>query len=497
MRTAIVLLFLLLPGLASARQDMQSYTPDRQTDAPTFINAEVIRVNQTLNTVTFRGESGETTLTVDETVVAALGSLHPGGKVLLGYRDVTSGDGRTTRYVTAVRSASPASGEPARVVPARLTAGSTVRARVLSYDKRRRRVSVVDESGGLRALPLRSGVGGADALLPGANVALSLGAARGGTLNVTAITPLGSTPIFASGNAFPAVSGQFVTFNRATGFVTLDTTTAGRVTLPVASGLAGNLEGLRRGDNLSISFDVNTGLQTLRTAGAPTGPAGVVTTSLPGTVSPIATIIGIQPVSLTPAPTVTVATPVSVPAGTAGAVTTGTTATGTTTVGGSAVSGPVVVTGGAATSPFANTVPNIPAPTRVQGTVLPPAGASEPLSAEEVGTMRAQGERDLAAAAVALAAAASGIDTAWAGFKDQCLRGVTTTPTVTTGREWYLLADNRIPIPADDSCRALHTDLTARAQGFLSQLETVEDAARKADVLPVRVREVFDRHKLR
>jgi hypothetical protein len=96
---------------------------------------------------------------------------------------------------------------------------------------------------------------------------------------------------------------------------------------------------------------------------------------------------------------------------------------------------------------------------------------------------------------VALAAAAAAIDPAWAGFKSQCLSGVT-VPAVTAGREWYLLAEDRIPTPPDDACRALYTDLTGRARAFLSQLETVEDAARKADVLPVRVREVLDRHKL-
>jgi hypothetical protein len=42
----------------------------------------------------------------------------------------------------------------------------------------------------------------------------------------------------------------------------------------------------------------------------------------------------------------------------------------------------------------------------------------------------------------------------------------------------------------------MHADLRGRAMGFLSQLQTVEDAARKADVLPARVREVLDRHKL-
>jgi len=69
--------------------------------------------------------------------------------------------------------------------------------------------------------------------------------------------------------------------------------------------------------------------------------------------------------------------------------------------------------------------------------------------------------------------------------------------TVSAGREWYLLAQGRILTPNDDACRALFSDLTTRANGFVQQLDIVEDAARKADVLPVRVREVFDRHRLR
>jgi hypothetical protein len=54
-----------------------------------------------------------------------------------------------------------------------------------------------------------------------------------------------------------------------------------------------------------------------------------------------------------------------------------------------------------------------------------------------------------------------------------------------------------VPTPTDDACRSLHADLRGRAQAFIAQLDTVEDAARKADVLPVRVREVFERHHLR
>jgi hypothetical protein len=121
---------------------------------------------------------------------------------------------------------------------------------------------------------------------------------------------------------------------------------------------------------------------------------------------------------------------------------------------------------------------------------------SKPLSADEVGLMRAQGEADLDNAAVSLARAANSIDGVWAGFKSQCLRGFT-AERVTSGREWYLLAQGRILTPTDDACRDLYVDLTNRAQGFMQQLDTVEDAARKADVLPVRVREVFDRHRLR
>ena len=124
-----------------------------------------------------------------------------------------------------------------------------------------------------------------------------------------------------------------------------------------------------------------------------------------------------------------------------------------------------------------------------------PAVAKQP-SNDEVGAMRAQGEADLDTAAVALSGAAEVLDEAWTGFKTQCLRGFT-AERVSSGREWYLLAQGRILTPTHDACRALSIDLTSRAQGFIGQLDVVEDAARKADVRPVRVRQVFDRHRLR
>lgn len=437
MRTPrIAFLLVLLAATAVAQQPgSTSYTPDRKTDAPTFMNSEVVRIDRASNRITFRSESGETTLTVEGEALTAIGSLHAGDKVVVGYRIVKDADGRETRYVTSVVPASPTSGEPGgRRVPATLIAGSTVRARVLSLDRGRRRVTVIDESGGLRTLDVRRGVSGLDVLQPGANIAFNLGAAGTG-VNVTRITSLGNTAVFATGVAFPSVSGQFVAFNADTGIVTLDTPTAGRVTFPVGSAVAGGLSGLRPGDNLSLTFDVTTS----------TTPVGT-----------LATITGVQP-----------ARGQLVPAG--------------------------VVAG---TSPLLNPVPNVPVQAAAQAAVLPPAGAKEPLSADDVGAMRAQGEADLAASAVALSAAANAMDVAWAGFKSQCLPGFT-AERVTAGREWYLLAQGRILTPSDDACRALSTDLTNRAQGFIQQLDTVEDAARKADVLPVRVREVFDRHRLR
>src|SRR6185503_11552304 len=128
MRTSLVVsLFILLPALASAQQGLQSYPPEPKTDAPTFINAEVVRVNRD-NTATFRSESGEITLTADDSTTAAIGALHAGDKVLVEYREMKNADGRMTRYVTSVKEASPSSGEPgrSRMVSARLTSGSTV-----------------------------------------------------------------------------------------------------------------------------------------------------------------------------------------------------------------------------------------------------------------------------------------------------------------------------------------------------------------------------------
>ena len=90
------------------------------------MNAEVVRIDRASNKITFRSESRETTLTVEGEALTAIGTLHAGDKVVVGYRVVKDADGRETRYVTSVTPASPTSGEPGgRRVPATLVAGST------------------------------------------------------------------------------------------------------------------------------------------------------------------------------------------------------------------------------------------------------------------------------------------------------------------------------------------------------------------------------------
>ena len=526
--------------------------PIAKTDAPTFMNAEVVRVDRASNKVTFRSESRETTLTVEGEALTTIGTLHAGDKVVVGYRAVKDADGRETRFVTSVMPASPTSGEPRRVT---MAAGSPVRARVLSYDRSRRRVTVIDESGTLRTLGLARGVTGLDSLLPGANVAFNLGAAGTG-VNVAGITSLGTTPVFAN-NVFPAVNGQFVSFNQRTGLVTLDTPTAGRVDVPRRQQRHQRLRGaaargqpqpqLRRDHRCPAGAVGHRGradrpgrtrpsVRRCRSPPSPafsplTGAAPVQIAGVQGAVSPISpntasinaqglagqpgATTGVQQVAqqgITRAGDIGqpgivppgVNQPGGVPQPQQGGVPQGNPQGVPQQAGGrqGAVQGTGAgqLVGGAAavspSSPLLNPVPNVSSGAPVSGAVLPPAIAKQPLSADEVGMMRAQGEADLDNAAMALAASANAIDPLWAGFKSQCLRGFT-AETTAAGREWYLLAQGRILTPTDDSCRSLYADLTNRAQGFIAQLDTVEDAARKADVLPVRVREVFDRHRLR
>jgi hypothetical protein len=108
--------------------------------------------------------------------------------------------------------------------------------------------------------------------------------------------------------------------------------------------------------------------------------------------------------------------------------------------------------------------------------------------------LRAYGERDLDSAAMVLAMVANDIDAAWFRFKMGCLGGF--IPETSPGREWFLLLDGRVRTPTDDQCRAMYSQLQGTAAGFEQQLGITLDAARRADVLPGRIREILDRHRI-
>lgn len=323
--------FMLAAVPAFAQSTFQPLIPDHEAAGPTYVNAEVVRVNAAAGSVTLRSERGDVVVTADEIAVAGLAGLRTGDKVLAAYSTIVDDSGRQRRVVTYARPASPTSGEPGPSAAASATtSGSTEH--VLSTDRPNRSVPMLAPQS----------VGG------------------------------------------PGVSPE----------------------------------------SSSAKADTSSG----------TGAAGL--------------------------PFV----------------------------------GGVAVPSVGATSPYARSVPSISAPEPVITAVLPPATAKAPLGDEDVGALRPYGERDFDAAVVVLAVAANDIDAAWFRFKTACLGGF--VPDTTAGREWFLLLHDRVNTPDDDQCRATHAQLKGTATGWDAQMGIALDAARRADVLPGRVRETLERHRL-
>jgi hypothetical protein len=106
--------------LACAAQ-LQAQTPDASA-SPTYMNAEVVRVDASGRTLTFRGTSGQSVITAEGDAVASLSGLKAGDQVILTYRDAPAAkDRRLTgiRPVTETRSAPAA---PVAAAPAPATA---------------------------------------------------------------------------------------------------------------------------------------------------------------------------------------------------------------------------------------------------------------------------------------------------------------------------------------------------------------------------------------
>ncbi|HVR70659.1 MAG TPA: hypothetical protein VMT87_07410 [Vicinamibacteria bacterium] len=324
--------FILLAAVpAFAQSTYQPLIPDHEAGAPTYLNAEVVRVNAAAGSVTLRSERGDVVVTADEIAVAGLAGLRTGDKVLAAYSTIVDQSGRKRLVVTYARPASPDSGEPGPSAAAPTTTSSSTEL-VLSTDRPNRSVPML--------APQTVGGPGASPEVAGANAGTT-----------------GST---------------------------------GAAGLPLVGGVA--------------------------------------------------------------VPSV------------------------------------------GATSPYARSVPSVSAPERVITAVLPPATAKAPLGDEDVGALRPFGERDFDAAVMVLAVAASDIDAAWFRYKAACLGGF--VPETTAGREWFLLLQGRVNTPDDDQCRATHAQIMGTATGWDAQMGIALDAARRADVLPGRVRETLERHRL-
>jgi hypothetical protein len=117
----------VLSLLASAATPAESATAQpRDLQAPTYINAEVARVDADANTITLKSESGKTVLHVEGEARGSLAGLRQNDKVILAYRVVDDGAGGSRRIVTHIRPASPGSGEPG-LAPAKAVASAPVR----------------------------------------------------------------------------------------------------------------------------------------------------------------------------------------------------------------------------------------------------------------------------------------------------------------------------------------------------------------------------------
>jgi hypothetical protein len=179
-----VLAVLSLAGTAYAQQP-QVYTPSgSDVTVPTFMNANVVRVDPAGRTITVRADNKDTVLVVEGEGLAALSRLRPGDQVMLGYR-VDGG----RHVVTNVREVAPTPTSTA-TGPARSTTIESVR--VVAVNPSKRTLTVRDAAGTRHVLTTTTEVGRAlRGLRVGDDVVLSYRAGKGNARTVVRIEPVG------------------------------------------------------------------------------------------------------------------------------------------------------------------------------------------------------------------------------------------------------------------------------------------------------------------
>ncbi len=322
-------------------------------------------------------------------------------------------------------------------------------------------------------------------LRPGGQVMLGY-RVDGGRRIVTTVreaAPTVSGTAVASPRSTTIESVRIVALSPATGTLTVTDTSGARHVLSTTVEAARALRGLRVGDDVVLSYRAGKGgaRTVVRIEPVGVGTAGTVTQ------------VPVVPVSAVVVPA---SGPAVVPATTNVPVVVtqaGVPATGGIPVPPNAPGAPAVL----------QPVPNVGPPTSpTLNVALQPANAgaaSDAASAPQADAIRAQGARDLQAAAGVMALKANEADNLWFAFKDLCLGG--TTPSgaaTTTGREWFILLGGgaTLPPPKDDACRQRLTDLERCATVFQVQMGVALDAARRADVAPGTVREILQRNRL-
>ncbi|PYQ16664.1 MAG: hypothetical protein DMF80_03985 [Acidobacteria bacterium] len=210
-----VLAVLTLAGVASAQQPQVYTPPAADPSVPTFMNAEVVRVDPSGRTITFRSESRETVLAVEGEALSGLSRLHPGDQVMLGYR-LDTRDGRSTRIVTNVRAVTASAALP--VSAARSTTIESVR--VVALNPSRRTLTVDDGTGARHVLSVTGDAArGLRRFHAGDEVVLSYRPGKGRTRTVTRIEAVGVSaggPATQVGTVVPAVTTSTTTATTTT-----------------------------------------------------------------------------------------------------------------------------------------------------------------------------------------------------------------------------------------------------------------------------------------
>lgn len=132
-----------------------------------------------------------------------------------------------------------------------------------------------------------------------------------------------------------------------------------------------------------------------------------------------------------------------------------------------------------------NPIPSVPkAPPRIEVIVPPPAAAVGVV--DEPDAASAQAARDFDGAVSVLAFRADDLDRRWAAYTQLC-SGAPAAPGG-EGRGWARVLRGNEPSPSDDGCRGSLAEVSDLATRFRQELDGIAETARRAGVLPGRLR---------